>query len=76
MDPQTIDKPDNDQKKRVNNKWILVVVIIAFLLWIVYTASQTQVVDTGTQGMPANMPGMIHTPEPQATMTGMPDMDH
>ncbi len=59
--------------KRISMTWIVVVVIVALIVWFIYSASQTFVLKPdnrampsmsmpaqATATMPANMPGMNH----------------
>ncbi|MBI1281324.1 MAG: hypothetical protein GC179_24570 [Anaerolineaceae bacterium] len=59
--------------KRMSMTWIVVAVIVALIVWFVYSASQTFVIKPdnrampsmnmsaqATSTMPANMPGMDH----------------
>ncbi len=59
--------------KRISMTWIVAAIVIALIVWMVYSASQTFVIrpDRGsmpsmnmptqaTSTMPANMPGMNH----------------
>ncbi len=60
-------------RKGISMTWIVAAIVIALIVWIVYSASQTFVIrpDRGampgmnmpaqaTSTMPANMPGMSH----------------
>ena len=65
MDEPTVAK--SGRGKNGSLGWIIAVVFVLFVLWIIYTSTQTQVVESGSNSMemsatqmPENMPGMDH----------------
>ncbi len=60
------------ERKGVKLGWIIALFFVAYLIWAIYTASQTQVVDSSNSSMPSNMPGMESPTETEIEATPMP----
>ena len=65
MDEPTVAQSGRGKNGRLG--WIITVVFVLFVLWMIYTSTQTQVVESGSNPMemsatqmPDNMPGMDH----------------
>jgi hypothetical protein len=73
MDEQTADQSVGSKNGGVG--WVIAVAFVLFVLWMIYTSTQTQVVESGSNSMstldrnvtevsptemPENMPGMNH----------------
>jgi len=65
MDEPTVAK--SGRGKNGSLGWIIAVVFVLFVLWMIYTSTQTQVVELDSNSMemsetqmPENMPGMDH----------------
>ncbi|MBZ0291520.1 MAG: hypothetical protein K8L99_03040 [Anaerolineae bacterium] len=57
-------------KKSLKIGWIFALGLILYMIWVIYTADQTQVVDVDNGSM--NMPGMERPSDMQITLTPMP----
>lgn len=55
--------------------WVVAIVFILFVVWMIYTSIQTQVVDSGSSSM-SNMEGNITELSPTEMPDNMPGMNH
>ncbi len=73
-----MDEPTPAQSERRKNTywgWVIAVGFVLFVLWMLYTSTQTQVVESGSNSMP-NMDRNVTEVSPTEMPDNMPGMDH
>lgn len=73
MDEPTV--TTSGRKKNTRFGWIIAVVVVLFVLWMIYTSTQTQVVESGSNSM-SNMDSNVTEMSPTQMPEDMPGMDH
>ena len=73
MDEPTIVK--SGRGKNGSLGWIIAVVFVLFVLWMIYTSTQTQVVESGSNAM-SNMDRNVTEVSPTEMPDNMPGMNH
>lgn len=61
--------------KNVRLGWIIAAVFVLFVLWMIYTSTQTQVVESGSNSM-SNMDSNVTEGSPTEIPENMPGMNH
>ena len=75
MDEPTVVRSGSGKNGRLG--WIIAVVFVLFLVWMIYTSTQTQVVESGSSSMPnMDMDGNVTEVSPTEMPDNMPGMDH
>ena len=73
MDEPTIVKSGRGKNGRLG--WIIAAVFVLFVLWMIYTSTQTQVVESGSNSM-SNMDRNVTEMSPTEMPDNMPGMNH
>ena len=73
MDEPAVAKSGRGKNGRTG--WIIAVVFVLFVLWMIYTSTQTQVVESGSNSM-SNMDRNVTEVSPTEMPDNMPGMNH